>query len=214
MITNLSQNPLETIFYIISLIIAITIHEFAHAWTAVYLGDPTPEKQGRLSINPLRHLDFLGTIFLFIAGFGWGKPVYTNPTNYQNPKIGYAITSLAGPAANLIMAILFSLPYTIAQVFHFSTQGIAFFNFTELAYSANILLLIFNILPIYPLDGSKLIMAYIQNQNFLQNYIKYGPAVLILLLVINPWFPIMSWILVFLSYAINFIIRGFFLNLL
>ncbi len=208
------QNPLEVIFYLISLIIAITIHEFAHAWAAVRLGDNTPEKQGRLSINPLRHLDITGTIFLFIAGFGWGKPVYTNPSNYQNPRLGYALTSLAGPAANLILAIIFSLPYTIAQIFQISTDGIAFFSFTELAYSANILLLVFNLLPIYPLDGSKLVMAYVSNPNFLQNYIKFGPAILILFLVINPWFPILSWILIIVSYFFNFIIRGIFLYLI
>lgn len=214
MIANLFQNPLEVVFYFFSLVIAITIHEFAHAWTAVYLGDPTPEKQGRLSINPLHHLDPLGTLFLFFAGFGWGKPVYTDPNYYRNPKIGYAITSLAGPIANFIMAIIFSLPYTIAQIFHYPTQDIAFFNFCELAYSANILLLIFNIIPIYPLDGSKIILASTNNQNFLRQYIQYGPMLLIILLVINPWFPILSWLLAFLSYALNFIIRGIILNIL
>jgi len=213
MLQNITQNPLEVIFYIIALIIAITIHEFAHAWAAVYLGDPTPEKQGRLTINPLKHLDITGTIFLFVAGFGWGKPVYTNPSNYANPKIGYALTSLAGPASNLIMAILFSLPYTVAQLLHLDTSNIAFFTFTELAYSANILLLVFNMIPIYPLDGSKVIMAYIQSPNTMKSFMRYGPMVLILLLVINPWIPILSWILIIASYAINFLVRGVFLNL-
>jgi Zn-dependent protease len=204
---------LESGFYIISLLIAITIHEFAHAWTSDYLGDPTPREQGRLSINPLRHLDPLGTIFLFIAGFGWGKPVITDIRYFKNPKVGYAITSLAGPFSNLIMAIIFSLPVTIAIALNYDTSQMSFFTFTELAYSANVLLMIFNLLPIYPLDGSKLIMAFISNPNTLYNFMRYGPVVLIVLFLTNQWFPIFSWTIVSLSVLSNFIIRGLILQL-
>ncbi|HPN67175.1 MAG TPA: site-2 protease family protein [bacterium] len=212
MLSTILQNPAESFFYIIALVLAITIHEYAHAWASDYLGDPTPRQQGRLSINPLRHLDPLGTIFLFVAGFGWGKPVITDIRNFSNPKIGYAITSLAGPIANLIMAYIFSLPVTICIILKYNTNQIPFLTFTELAYSANVLLMVFNLLPIYPLDGSKLIMAFINNPTTMQNFMRYGPLVLIFLYLINQWIPIFSWTIVSLSVLTNFIIRGIFLQ--
>jgi Zn-dependent protease len=208
MLTNLFSNPSETIFFLIALLIAITIHEFAHAWAATYLGDPTPGQQGRLSLNPLRHLDPLGTIFLFLAGFGWGKPVITDPRYYKRPQRDYALTSLAGPAANLLLAIIFSLPATIATILGHSIDQIPVLKFTEIVYDANFFLFVFNLLPIYPLDGSKLVMAFIKNQRTMYNFISLGPKILFLLLIINLWIPIFSWYFIISSTVVNLIIRG------
>src|SRR3989344_291453 len=97
------------IFYIISLVIAITIHEFAHAFVADHLGDPTPRLQGRVTLNPLAHLDPMGTLLLFIVHFGWGKPVQFDPFNLRNPRRDAALISLAGPATNLVTATVASI---------------------------------------------------------------------------------------------------------
>lgn len=208
MLTNLISNPTETIFLIIALVGGISLHEYAHAWAATRLGDPTPGQQGRLTINPLKHLDPYGTIFLLIAGFGWGKPVITNPAYYKKPKIDYAITSVAGPIANLILALIFSLPGTIIAILGYEYQDITIIRFTEIAYNINILLFIFNLLPIYPLDGSKIIMVFIKNQSTLLRYIAIGPKLLFLFLIINIWYPIFTWFFIFSSSIINIIFRG------
>src|SRR5512134_1764035 len=95
---------LESLPYrIVALLVAVTIHEFAHAWTADRLGDPTPRMRGRLSLNPIVHLDLLGSLLLVIAGFGWAKPVEVNPRNFQNWRMGMLVTAGAGPLANILL---------------------------------------------------------------------------------------------------------------
>lgn len=208
MLTDIFNNPIDSLFYICILVIAISVHEFAHAWTAYYLGDPTPMQQGRVSINPLKHLDPIGCIFFLLAGFGWGKPVITNPNYYARPKIDYAITSLAGPFANLLLAIACSLPRTILIITGQDTSQYNFLQITELAYQVNLLLLVFNLLPIFPLDGSKLIMLFIKKQTTLQKFIDFGPKLLFLILLINYWIPIFSWLIYALAAIFAFFIRG------
>jgi len=208
MLTEIISNPTDTIFLIIALIGAISLHEYAHAWAATRLGDPTPKQQGRLTINPLKHLDPYGTIFLLLAGFGWGKPVITNPVYYKRPKIDYAITSLAGPAANLLLALIFSLPGTIATILGYNIDNNTLIGFAEIAYYINILLFVFNLLPIYPLDGSKVVMALLRNQRTIYQYIAIGPKLLFLILIINIWYPIFTWFFIFSSSAVNIIFRG------
>src|SRR3989344_8883223 len=100
MLDFLLTNPVMFIVWAGALVTAITIHEFAHAWMAVYLGDPTPKLQGRLTLNPIAHLDPIGTLMLLLVRFGWGKPVQFDPYNLENPKRDSAIISLAGPGAN------------------------------------------------------------------------------------------------------------------
>lgn len=149
---------------VIALLIAITVHEFAHAWMANRLGDRTAASQGRLSLNPLRHLDPVGTLMLLVAGFGWGKPVPVNPYNLRNgPKSGMAWSSLAGPASNLIVAALISLPLRLGIV---PLQG---WGNSEIVPSLpevlftiillNIGLAIFNLIPLPPLDGFKVALG-------------------------------------------------------
>lgn len=152
LIQLLFENPLLFLMITVAIIFALTIHEFFHAWTAFYLGDSTAKDQGRLTINPLAHLDPFGTLLLFIAGFGWGKPVPFNPYNLRNQKWGPALVALAGPASNFFMALIvgFSLRFlTLTDPY--------LFLFLSYFVWINLLLGIFNLMPIPPLDGSHIL---------------------------------------------------------
>ena len=156
---------LNLLFTIPGVLIAITFHEFAHAWAADKLGDDTPRNEGRLSLNPLAHLDPVGSIMLLFAGFGWGKPVMVNPRNYNREMSmdkADALVSIAGPAMNFIIAIILTLIYCAIYKF----AGVAVLTSKILgiimimlmyAISINIGLGVFNLIPLPPLDGSKVI---------------------------------------------------------
>ena len=141
------------------LVIAISIHEFAHAFTANYLGDSTAKLEGRLTLNPLSHLDLWGTLLLLVVGFGWGKPVPFNPYNLKNQKFGPALISIAGPFSNLILVIVFGL--ILKYIYPMLGLGYenALFYFLYTLIMINAILMVFNLLPIPPLDGSKLLFA-------------------------------------------------------
>ena len=207
MLTNIINNPTDTILFLIAIIIAVTIHEYAHAKTAFLLGDPTPQNQGRITLNPLKHLDITGSIFFILAGFGWGKPVITNPYNYRRPAIDYAITSIAGPVANLLLAIVASLPGTIYYITGNLSNSLLL-NFFEILFQANLLLFVFNLIPIYPLDGSKVIMAMIKSPVTLKKYLYWGPKVLVSLLVASYFFPIIWWPFIIFYSIPQYLIRG------
>lgn len=150
-------------------LIAITFHEFAHGYAAYKLGDDTAKNEGRLSLNPLDHLDPIGTLMLLVAGFGWGKPVHVNPRNYtrkMSMEKGEAIVSLAGPLMNFILAIIFTLIYCAiykfaGYSFMLSTTGSIIITLISSTVSINIGLGVFNLIPLPPLDGSKIIMPFL-----------------------------------------------------
>lgn len=146
------ENLIYYIFLAIALVIAITIHEYSHALAADRLGDPTPRSLGRLSLNPLRHLDPLGTLMIFVLRFGWGKPVPIDTYNLKNPRRDELIIALSGPASNLILATLISL------LTNFIPQNFILLSFLFTLIQINIILAIFNLLPIPPLDGSKIFL--------------------------------------------------------
>ncbi len=149
------DNPLSFVYFAISILAAITIHEFSHAWVAKYLGDPTAERAGRVSLNPLAHLDPFGTIMLLLVGFGWGKPVPTNPNNFKNPRLGSALTAVAGPISNLTLAFLLAMIYRLIP--HINPYvGLLFI--TLIFY--NLVIMIFNLLPVPPLDGSHILAIW------------------------------------------------------
>ncbi len=159
---------LSLIITIPAVLIAITFHEFAHAFAADKLGDDTPRRQGRLSLNPLAHLDPIGSLLLLFAGFGWGKPVEVNPTNYNrniSMEKADAIVSIAGPLMNFALAIIFTLLYCAIYKFKvtlfFATTGQVLKIFLITTISINIGLGVFNLLPLPPLDGSKVIMPFL-----------------------------------------------------
>ena len=150
---------------VLVLLIAFTIHELAHALTADYLGDPTPRRMGRITLNPLKHLDPFGTIMLIIAGFGWAKPVMVNPMNMRgNPRTSMAIVAIAGPLSNLVMAAIAAIFFRLGLV-DLNTlivQSASSLTFAEIIYQflmINLALAFFNLIPVPPLDGSKILFA-------------------------------------------------------
>ncbi len=180
-ITLLFQNPIMFFAWAVSLVVAISIHEFSHALAANSLGDPTAKLQGRLTLNPLAHLDLWGTLLLLFIGFGWGKPVPYNPYNLKDRKIGGAIISLAGPFSNLVLVIIFSL----ILKFIYPLLGLgyenALFYFLYTLIIINAILMAFNLIPIPPLDGSKLLYAILPDSmdNVKVILEKYGFMILI-----------------------------------
>lgn len=163
----------------LALVVAITIHEFSHALIADKLGDPTPRSLGRLSLNPLRHLDPIGTIALIFFGFGWGKPVPIDPFNFQHPKRDEALVSLAGPVSNLLLALIISL------IVKFITLNNVLVLFLSILIQINVVLAVFNLLPLPPLDGSKIFLAILpqdKSYQWQQAFEKYGFLLIIVLL--------------------------------
>ncbi len=151
----------DLIYFLVALVIAISVHEAAHAFAAYKLGDPTAKHQGRLTLNPLKHLDPLGTLMLFIAKFGWGKPVPVNPYNFQNPVRDSAIVSLAGPMSNFAVALICSIPLKyFPQIV--PVQGL---DILWITLNLNILLGVFNLLPFPPLDGSKIFAVFVPKKH-------------------------------------------------
>lgn len=184
MLDQLTTNPLAFLFWAIGLIVAITVHEFAHAYAAERLGDPTPRLMGRLTLNPLAHLDPLGTLMLLIAHFGWGKPVPFDPFNLRNPQRDSAIISLAGPTSNAITAFFAAL---IIQLL--IRIGAPFIVIIPLAYIVvlNILLGVFNLIPIHPLDGFKIVGGLLPASQAREWYQLERYGIFFLLMVIVPF---------------------------
>ena len=157
---NLLGNPLYFVSFIIALLVAITVHEAAHALVAYKLGDPTAKNEGRVSLNPFVHLDPIGTIFLFLAGFGWGKPVPINPNNFDHPKIDELKVALAGPASNFLLMIIILLTIRLLNI----TGDIQ--NILLVVAQINIILMIFNLLPIPPLDGGTILQIFLPEESY------------------------------------------------
>ena len=142
--------------FAVALVVGITVHEFSHAWSAAQLGDYTARQQGRLTLNPVAHLDPLGTILIFVAGFGWGKPTPVSPANIRiGARPGMAVVALAGPVSNLIVAALAALPVRLGTV---SDGGIDV-QFLQALVLWNVVLAVFNLLPVAPLDGFKVALG-------------------------------------------------------
>ena len=168
-------------------LLAISAHEFAHGLVSYWRGDPTPKRDGRLSLNPLHHLDLVGTICMLVFRFGWAKPVKVNPQYYKNPKQGMALTALAGPVMNLILAFLFlGIFVGLFHVTEGSTEGMLGYLMLLAQYTAimNIGLGVFNLIPIPPLDGSKVLGIFLPQRTYFQlmRYERYGGLLMIVLL--------------------------------
>lgn len=181
-------------------LIALTGHEFAHGWVSSKLGDPTPERDGRLTLNPLAHLDVVGTILMILTGFGWAKPVMVDPRYYKNQKRGMALTAIAGPLANLIMAFIAMLIFAAVVVISAKLGGgimpqnasmfVQFvWRFAFLLAYRNLCFMVFNLIPIPPLDGSKVLGLFLPNRIYYRmlQYERYA-IILIMLLSISGAF--------------------------
>lgn len=173
----------------IVLLLCIPIHEFAHGKAAGMLGDPTAKQLGRLTLNPLKHLDLFGSLSMILIGVGWAKPVPVNPHYFAHPKRDFAITSLAGPLANLFMgfvAFIFYKVFYYIAVLHPTSALLAFFLlFFQYAAFINVMLTVFNLIPIPPLDGSKLVAALLPDHiyAFLMRYEHLGMIIVLGLMV-------------------------------
>lgn len=178
MIFELFTNPFSFFIWFFALLVAISIHEFSHALVADRLGDPTPRINGRLTLNPLAHLDPIGTLMLLIIRLGWGKPVPIDPYNLENPRRDTALISLAGPASNLILATIFSLTIRLFPFLYFFLPVIIL----------NVYLAIFNLLPFPPLDGSKILSGLLPSNLALRyEEIFEGHGLIIILFLLFPF---------------------------
>lgn len=179
---------LNKIIMIPIVLIALTFHEFCHGLVSSKLGDPTPRYTGRLTLNPLAHLDPVGTLLMILTGFGWAKPVQINPRYYKNPKWGMAITALAGPLSNLLLAFAAMILYTIIFIISYKTglfesslYRISYF--IQLFAQVNLCFMVFNIIPIPPLDGSRVLGLFLSDSAYfkLQRFERYSMIAIIVL---------------------------------
>ena len=179
-------NPLTGVFFLISIVLCVTVHEWAHAKSADMLGDPTPASLGRVTLNPRAHLDFMGSILFLIIGFGWGKPVPFDPYNLENPRRDTALIALAGPASNIIMAIASSavlFAFTLVEPNGFLAIGRLFL---ETFVWLNISLAVFNLLPFAPLDGFKIVGGLLSEEQARQWWGLERYGIIFLLFFILP----------------------------
>ena len=190
MLSTAMFQPLNLLISAVITLIALTGHEFAHGWVSYKLGDPTPRMQGRLTLNPLAHLDLVGTLLMILTGFGWAKPVAVNPNYYKNPKAGMALTAAAGPLANLVMAILalllYALFFIIAVKAGFNSNEViaSVWGIVQLFVIRNLAFMVFNFIPIPPLDGAKVLGIFIPD-NIYYTILRYERYSMILIMLLS-----------------------------
>lgn len=201
----------QLIALLLIIFLVLPFHEWAHAFTALKLGDTSVKYRGRLSLNPLAHIDVLGSIFLLCFGFGWAKPVPVDSRNFKNEKVGMAITAVMGPVANLVAGLVGQIILYAVVVINptffltFLTSQVCFYISMFLNYyvTVNIYLAVFNLIPIPPLDGSKILFVFLPDKavSFFYQYERYIMIILFALL----WMGFLSTPLVYLS---NFVYEG------
>jgi Zn-dependent protease len=205
------QGTVSTIFYIVVLIMSVVVHEVAHGFAAESQGDPTARYAGRLTLNPLKHLDWVGSIILplllvvFHAGFviGWAKPVPYNERNLRNKRWGTAIVASAGILVNIGLAVIFGVAMRFAYLL--GGAAVPFTNIATIIVLVNLLLALFNLIPIPPLDGSKILFAFIPSiSDKFQRTVEYLSLPLLILFLVYLWpliFPVVGTIFSLLTGA-------------
>ncbi|MDY7077956.1 MAG: site-2 protease family protein [Chloroflexota bacterium] len=190
---------------LVVLFLGIPIHEWAHAWSAYQLGDDTASMQGRMTLNPIAHLDPIGSLLILFSGFGWGKPVPVNPYRMRkNPRVGMAISAAAGPLSNFVLAMLLAIPFRMRWVTWDSGIG----DFLLLAIQINLGLMLFNLIPAYPLDGEKVLVGLLPPRwgDNLLRLRPFGSLILAALLFVLPRMG-MDLIGMVIAPAYSFLIR-------
>lgn len=193
MVFSLFSNPIFFLVWTAAIILALSIHEFSHALIATLLGDQTAKQQGRLTLNPMAHVDPLGFLMLIVAGFGWGKPVPFNPYNLRIQRWGPTLVALGGPLSNLLSVIVFGT----VLLFLRSNTNLGSENlliiFLSLLILISAMLFLFNLLPIPPLDGSKFLFSILSSPKY--DRVRYmletrGPFILLALIILDNFLPI------------------------
>lgn len=195
----------DMLFRIPALLAALTIHEYAHARVAVAMGDPTPRFLGRLTLNPIPHIDPIGMLMLFLAGFGWAKPVPVNPRNFRDGRQGMLAVSLAGAGANIALA--FVAWFLLLTLVKLNLIGMVWEKTLWQLYRYNLMFAVFNLIPVPPLDGSKVLMSLLPGR-LAYEYQKlepYGNYILIALILIPG---LLSFIVTPFYRLVEFVIRG------
>jgi len=182
---------MEIIFFLIVLLFSVILHEIAHGSVALYLGDPTAKMAGRLTLNPLAHIDIIGLLLLYFYGFGWAKPVPVNPYNFRNPRKDELWVSLAGPGSNMVLALVFGIIFRLLiGSYPFGSQASTHQLFLIMLIKGiqlNLVLAVFNLIPVNPLDGSHILSGImpLQYQSQLQQIQRYSFYVLLGVIVLD-----------------------------
>ena len=213
MLQSLFTNPKSFLMGLLlsvpGLIIALSFHEFAHGYAAYKMGDNTAKYSGRLSLNPLDHLDTMGTICLFLCGFGWAKPVPINPYNFKNHRLGVVIVSLAGPLMNFVIALVSAFIYFGIVTFAPINMFVTFIaNIMYFCMYLNIGLMCFNLIPIPPLDGSKVLLEFLPYR-YRQTFYRlerHASFILMILLITDVLNPVLGTMRNFVETIIYFIV--------
>ena len=217
-----------TLYLIPVFLISISVHEFSHGYMSYKLGDPTAKNMGRLTLNPLKHIDWFGALTFILMRVGWAKPVPVNPIYYKNRKTGIILTSLAGALANITLALLFAFPMAITgaslglknsemfvvgvSLFRGTDIQIILYNLFSLLFAVNIIIAVFNLLPVPPLDGSKILSALLPSKYYYKIF-RYEQYIILVFIAVIFIFPqvlhaIMSPFLWFFKFAIECIVTG------
>lgn len=207
LLSLLLQDPLTFLLLVIPLLYSVIVHELAHGWVAYRLGDPTAKWLGRLTLNPLKHLDLMGTLMLFLFGFGWAKPVPVNPDNLRAQRSSLIFVSAAGIVANTIVAFLAILLYRLLSPSPDNPAGIMLHYLAQI----NIILASFNLIPIPPLDGSKILAGFlpVRLQYLLARVEPFGFFIIIGLLYLGVLSPLTAFFRRMILAVINLFLSGY-----
>ena len=224
-ISTILNELVELLLRLPVVVIALVVHECAHGFIAYKLGDPTAKRMGRLTLNPLRHIDPIGAICMLLFRFGWARPVPINPMYFRNPKVGMALSSLAGPASNILLSFIGTFFYVLSEKLRFliliKTEVMALniplqyiCQFFAIFAILNMSLAIFNLIPLPPLDGSRIISIFLPQRAYfgMMKYERHIGIGFMVLLLVDSYF-IGGYITGALSFIVNFIINSLFIPL-
>jgi|SaaInlLV_10m_DNA_2_1039722.scaffolds.fasta_scaffold00071_39 Zn-dependent protease len=210
MLSLLNEQPILFLAWLLAIFYGITVHEFAHAWAASWQGDDTAKSLGRLTLNPLSHIDIFGLLMLVLAGFGWGKPVPVNKSNLKNGKVSDNLVSLAGIFTNLVSLVIFGIILKLLILYSSFGPNNLLINFLFMLMMINLVLAIFNIIPIPPLDGSHVLFNTLPDKynNFKITLAQNGPFILLGLIIADNFLNI-NIFSSFFSFFINLLYKFF-----